>query len=55
VVITAVDGYVSEVSLADTRKCADCLLAFDNGKLNAVMPGMESSFWVKDVARVEVK
>ncbi len=49
------DGYQVEVALADVKKCADCLLAFDAGKLNAIMPGMESSFWAKDVIRIEVK
>ncbi len=49
------DGYQVELALADVEKCADCLLAFDAAKLNAVMPGMESSFWAKDVVRIELK
>lgn len=55
-VMTSGDGYVSEVPLADVRACADCLLAFgDDGKLNAVMPGMQSNFWSKDVVVLELK
>jgi hypothetical protein len=54
-VFTSSDGYQVEAALADVLKCADCLLAFDAGKLNAVMPGMQSNFWAKDVVRIEVK
>lgn len=54
-IFTSSDGYQVEVALADARKCADCLLAFDAGKLNAVMPGMQSNFWAKDVVRIQVK
>ncbi len=54
-VMTSSDGFVSEVALADASKCADCLLAFADGKLNAVMPGMQSNFWSKDVVKIEVK
>jgi DMSO/TMAO reductase YedYZ molybdopterin-dependent catalytic subunit len=54
-VMTSSDGFVSEVMLADVRKCADCLLAFSDTKLNAVMPGMLSNFWAKDVVKIEVK
>lgn len=49
------DGYTVEVSLAEVRKCADCLLAIEEGKLNGVMPGMLSNFWGKDIAKIEVK
>lgn len=54
-VITASDGYASEVPLADVQACADCLVAFDGDILKMVMPGMESSAWVKEVAQIEVK
>ena len=54
-VMTSSDGFVSEVGLADVRKCADCLLAFNGTKLDAVMPGMQSNFWAKDVVKIEVK
>jgi len=54
-ILSSSDGFTVEVSLAEVRKCADCLLAFESGKLNAVMPGMESSFWGKDIVKIEVK
>ena len=54
-VMTSSDGFVSEVPLADVRKCADCLLAFRADKLDAVMPGMASNVWSKDVVKIEVK
>jgi len=50
------DGYTVEVGLADARKCADCLIFFDDvGKLDAAMPGMQTTFWAKDVVKIEVK
>jgi DMSO/TMAO reductase YedYZ molybdopterin-dependent catalytic subunit len=56
VVFTAVDGYASQVDLADVLACADCLLAFDDdGSLKMVMPGMESSAWVKQVVTIGVQ
>jgi DMSO/TMAO reductase YedYZ molybdopterin-dependent catalytic subunit len=55
-VVTASDGYKSEISLADIGNCTDCLLAFDDdGSLSMVMPGLESNFWVKRVNFLEVK
>ncbi|MEW6402903.1 MAG: molybdopterin-dependent oxidoreductase, partial [Chloroflexota bacterium] len=56
-VITAADGYVSEVSLADVRACMDCLLAFTNTaeKFKLAMPNLPSAAWVKDVVKIEVK
>jgi hypothetical protein len=54
-ILSSFDGFVTEVSLADVRKCADCLLAFNAGKLDAVMPGMQSSSWAKDVVKLDVK
>jgi tungstate transport system substrate-binding protein len=53
-VITAGDGYSTEVALADVQACADCLLAMDGSKLNMVMPGMSSKAWVKDPAKIEL-
>ena len=55
-ILTSSDGYTVEVGLYDVGKCADCLIAFaDGGKLNAAMPGMQSSFWAKDLVKIEVK
>ncbi len=53
--LSSSDGFTSEVSLADVTRCADCLLAFNGGKLDAVMPGMQSNFWARDVVKIEVK
>jgi tungstate transport system substrate-binding protein len=55
-VMTSSDGFAVELTLADARKCADCLIAFaDGGKLNAAMPGMASNFWARDVVKIEIK
>jgi len=54
---TAADGYTAQADLGDIQACTDCLLAFTNtpGKFKLVMPGMESSQWVKDVVLIEVE
>jgi len=54
-ILSSSDGFTTEVTLADVRQCADCLLAFNAGKLDAVMPGMQSNFWARDVVKIEVK
>jgi hypothetical protein len=56
-VITASDGFASEMSLAEVRACADCLVAFTDTaeSYTMVMPGLSSSAWVKGVVRLEVK
>jgi hypothetical protein len=55
-VMTADDGYSSEVALADVRACADCLITFDEGgSFASVMPGMETSTWVKGLVSLEIK
>jgi hypothetical protein len=55
--IMASDGFYAEVSLADLRACADCMLAFTNTpeKFKVVMPGMTSDMWVKDVVKLKVR
>lgn len=56
-VITADDGFSSQVSLAEVRACADCLLGFTEttDKFKMVMPGLPSNTWVKGVVSIEVK
>ena len=56
-VFSAADGYTAELSVSDLQACTDCLLAFTNtpGKFKLVMPGMESSLWVKDIASIEAR
>jgi tungstate transport system substrate-binding protein len=54
--LTASDGFTSEVTLADARKCADCLIAINaDGSLMSAMPGMASNTWVKNLVKLEVK
>lgn len=56
VTFTAADGFTATVDLQAVRDCNDCLVAFDeSGTLKLVMPGMESSFWVKDVIALTVQ
>jgi DMSO/TMAO reductase YedYZ molybdopterin-dependent catalytic subunit len=57
VTFTASDGYAADVSLADIRACADCLLAFSEnaGNYFTVMPGMLGNNWTKNVIKIEVK
>ena len=56
-VITASDGYTAEVDLSTVLACSECMLAFTDtpGLFNLVMPGMESSLWVKETVSLEVK
>lgn len=55
-VLTASDGYTAEAKMADVLACKDCLVQFtEDGKLNAVMPGLESSTWVKEIVKFEIK
>jgi hypothetical protein len=50
------DDYTVEIPLNEVQACSDCLLAInEQGLLKAVMPGMESSFWVKDVVKIEIQ
>jgi hypothetical protein len=57
VVLTASDGYITEISLADLQACENCMIAFTGtpGVYNAVMPGFVSSDWAKNVVKIEVK
>lgn len=56
-VVTASDGFVVEIGLADVLACENCLFGFTNTveKFKLVLPGMESNFWAKDVVSIEVK
>jgi hypothetical protein len=55
--VTAADGFTTEINLADVRACENCLLAFTETpeSFNLVLPGMESNFWAKDVVSIEAK
>ena len=53
-VITAGDGYQTEVPAADVLSCEECMLAvMEEGGYMSVMPDFESSAWVKDVVSLE--
>jgi len=55
-VMTASDGYMAEVPLADIQASADAIIAIgDDGKLSVVIPGIESKAWVKDVVSLEFR
>jgi DMSO/TMAO reductase YedYZ molybdopterin-dependent catalytic subunit len=56
-VITAADGYITEVSLTDVRPCPNAILAFTEtpGKWTLVLPDLPSSSWAKEVVKIEVK
>jgi DMSO/TMAO reductase YedYZ molybdopterin-dependent catalytic subunit len=56
-VLTAADEYTANVDLAAVQACPECLLAFTEteGVYNLVMPGFESSAWIKNVVKIEVK
>jgi len=54
--ITASDGFSTEVVLTDIYSCTDCLLGIDgSGIFIMVMPGLPSNTWVKDVVTLEIK
>lgn len=56
-VLTASDGFTSEVALADVTACTDCLVAFGEtaGDYMAVMPGQAGKAWVKGLVSIEIK
>lgn len=53
--LVASDGFTSDVTLAEVRKCADCMISFNGDKLDAVMPGLATNTWVRGLVRIEVK
>lgn len=57
VVLTASDGYSTEVSLAELQACENCMIAFTDtpGVFDTVMPGMRTSLWIKNIVEIEVK
>ena len=56
VTMTASDGYMVELALADIRDSPDAMLTIgEDGKLNVVIPGMEAKSWVKDVVTIELR
>ena len=55
--VTAADGFTAEIPLADIRACENSLFAFTSTpeKFKLVLPDLETSLWVKDVVKFEVK
>ncbi len=56
-VMTASDGFSSEIDMTTLKACADCMIAFTDtaGTLNAVMPGQSNKAWVKGIVKIEFK
>jgi DMSO/TMAO reductase YedYZ molybdopterin-dependent catalytic subunit len=55
-ILTASDGFTSEVDLATVRSCADCLVMFaDDGTLGTAMPGFEGKAWAKMLVKIEMQ
>jgi DMSO/TMAO reductase YedYZ molybdopterin-dependent catalytic subunit len=56
-VLTASDGYTSEVFLAEVVASPDCMLAFtdEEGVFNLVMPNLPSSAWTKGIVKIEIQ
>jgi DMSO/TMAO reductase YedYZ molybdopterin-dependent catalytic subunit len=57
VVVTASDGFSTEIALADIIACPKCLLGFTDqpGVYQLVMPDLPSNTWVKQVVKIEFK
>jgi DMSO/TMAO reductase YedYZ molybdopterin-dependent catalytic subunit len=55
--LEAADGYSASLDLAAVQACSDCLLALteSEGIYQLVMPGFESSAWIKEIVKIEVK
>jgi hypothetical protein len=50
------DGFVTEISLQDITWSPDAMLVIsDDGKVNVVVPNLDSKAWVKDVITLEFK
>ncbi|MEA4813228.1 MAG: hypothetical protein VB108_11770 [Anaerolineaceae bacterium] len=54
-VVTATDGYVSEIPLKDVLACPNCLLGWNEKGLMLYMPGFQGNAWAKNVAKIEIK
>ncbi len=53
--LIASDGFSAEVPLADLLACENCLAGWDEEMLRTYMPGLDTNFWVKDLATIEIK
>jgi len=57
IVVTASDGYTTEIALTDVNNCPKCMLAFTDqpGVYQLVMPDLPSNTWAKQVVKIEFK
>lgn len=56
VVFVADDGYTGEISLAELKACADCILSFrSKGGFSSVLPNFPGNLQVKGVIEIQVK
>ena len=53
--LVAGDGFSADIPLADLLACKNCLAGWDEEMLRSYMPGLDSNFWVKDLAIIEIK
>lgn len=54
-IFTAADGYQADLPLDEALACESCIVAFDDGSLQMVMPDMSSKLQVKDVIEITVE
>lgn len=56
-ILTANDGYTSELFLTEAQACKDCLLAFTEtaGSYKMVMPNLPSSLWIKGIVSIDIQ
>jgi hypothetical protein len=56
VVFVADDGSTAKVTLAEVKKCADCIVSFRNqGGFSIVLPGFPGNVQVKGVVEIQVQ
>jgi hypothetical protein len=54
VTITASDGTIVDIALTDIT--SDAMMTVDeNGAMSAIMPGMDSQYWVEDIVAMEFR
>lgn len=52
--LLAADGYTAEVTAGELAGCPNCIVAFDDGSLRSVMPGLTSKLQVKDLVEIQI-
>ena len=55
-VLTAEDGYESELDFAEALACDECIVALDDpASLRTIMPGMSNKVHVRDLVKITAK